>query len=110
MKLKSTFITHNSGNEQLMISAGGDFNGMVRSNSTAGEIIDMMKKEITREEIIAAMLEKYADRADVTREELELCLADIAELKRLGKLFSADPYEGLARDYKNNSKVALYMG
>ncbi len=59
MKLKSNFITHNSGGEQLMISAGGNFNGMVRSNSTAAEIIDMLKNEITREEIIAAMLEKY---------------------------------------------------
>ena len=59
MKLKSNFITHTSGDEQLMISAGGDFNGMVRSNSTAAEIIDMLKNEITREEIIAAMLEKY---------------------------------------------------
>ena len=59
MKLKSTFITHMSGNEQLMISAGGDFNGMVRSNSTAAEIIDMLKNETTREDIIAKMLDKY---------------------------------------------------
>ena len=59
----------------------------------------------TSEEIIAAMLAKYGTRPDVTREDLALCLADVAELKRLGKLFSADPYEGLARDYKNNSKV-----
>ena len=59
MKLKSNFITHMSGNEQLMISAGGDFNGMVRSNSTAAEIIDMLKNETNREAIIAAMLEKY---------------------------------------------------
>ena len=59
MKLKSTFITHNSGNEQLMISAGGDFNGMVRSNSTAAEIINILKNETTREAIISAMLDKY---------------------------------------------------
>ena len=34
MKLKSNFITHTSGNEQLMISAGGDFNGMVNYIAT----------------------------------------------------------------------------
>ena len=73
-------------------------------DEVAYDVIAMYEAS-SAEEIIAAMLEKYADRADVTREELELCLADIAELKRLGKLFSADPYEGLARDYKNNSKV-----
>ena len=79
MKLKSTFITHNSGNEQLMISAGGDFNGMVRSNSTAGEIIDMMKKEITREEIIAAMLEKYEVEESLLRADIEKTVNALAE-------------------------------
>ena len=59
MKLKSTFITHNSGNEQLMISAGGDFNGMVRSNKTAAFIIDLLKEETTKEKIVAEMLERY---------------------------------------------------
>ena len=64
-----------------------------------------MYEDSSAEEIIKTMLVKYSDRTDVTREEIVLCLADIAHLKRLGKLFSADPYEGLARDYKNNSKV-----
>ncbi len=73
-------------------------------DEVAYDVIAMCESH-TDEEIVAAMLEKYADRADVTREEILLCLADIAELKRLGKLFSADPYEGLARSYKNNSSV-----
>ena len=80
MKLKSTFITHNSGNEQLMISAGGDFNGMVRSNSTAGEIIDMMKKEITREAIIAAMLEKYEVEESVLSADVDKVIGKLREI------------------------------
>ena len=71
MKLKSTFITHTSGNEQLMISAGGDFNGMVRSNSTAAEIIDMLKTETTREKIITAMLEKYEVEESVLSHDVD---------------------------------------
>ena len=71
MKLKSTFITHTSGNEQLMISAGGDFNGMVRSNSTAAEIIDMLKTETTREKIIKAMLEKYEVEESVLSHDVD---------------------------------------
>ena len=64
MKLKKDFITHTSGDEQLMISAGGSFNGMVRSNKTAAFIIDMLKEETTKESIVAAMLERYdADEA-----------------------------------------------
>lgn len=59
MKLKKDFITHTTGDEQLMISAGGSFNGMVRSNKTAAFIIDMLKEETTKEKIVAAMLEVY---------------------------------------------------
>ena len=74
MKLKSTFITHMSGNEQLMISAGGNFNGIVRSNSTAAEIIDMLKNEITREQIISAMLEKYEVEESVLSADVDKVL------------------------------------
>ena len=67
MKLKKEFITHTSGDEQLMISAGGSFNGMVRSNKTAAFIIDMLKEETTKEKIVAAMLERYdADEAVIS--------------------------------------------
>ncbi len=59
MKLKKEFITHTSGDEQLMISAGGSFNGMVRSNKTAAFIIDLLKEETTKEKIVSAMLETY---------------------------------------------------
>ena len=69
MKLKSTFITHSTENEQLMVSVGGDFSGMVRSNSTAAFIINMLSEGTTREAIIEAMLEKYdADRAVIERD------------------------------------------
>ncbi len=48
------------------------------------------------EEIVARMLQKYGDRADVTEAELRECLEDIAALKAAGKLFSEDIYSGLA--------------
>ena len=83
MKLKKDFITHNTGTEQLMISAGGTFNGMVRSNKTAGEIIDMLSVKITREEIIERMLEKY----DVTREVVEADVDKVlSALREIGAL------------------------
>ena len=46
----------------------------------------------TGDEIVALLLEKYQDRADVTEEELRLCLADIGQLKEMGKLFSTEAY------------------
>ena len=64
-----------------------------------------MYEHATREEIVSAMLQKYGEREDVTREELLLCLDDVKALKDAGKLFSHDPYENLATTYKNNSRV-----
>ena len=83
MKLKSTFITHKSGDEQLMVSVGGGFSGMVRSNSTAADIIDLLSEETTREDILLSMLEKY----DATREQVERDVDKIiASLRQIGAI------------------------
>ncbi len=83
MKLKSEFIIHKSGDEQLMISVGGNFNGMVRSNSTAGRIIDMLAEETTEEMIVEKLLLVY----DVERERLASDVARvIAELRKIGAI------------------------
>ncbi len=64
-----------------------------------------MYKNAESEEIVSAMLEKYADREDVTREDVLACIDDVRSLEEAGKLFSEDQYEKLAFDYKNNSNV-----
>lgn len=80
MKLKSNFVTHNSGDEQLMICAGGDFSGMVRSNSTAADIIDLLKKETTREAIVDAMLEKYDAERSVIERDVDKILSSLRSI------------------------------
>ena len=71
MKLKKEFITHTSGDEQLMISAGGSFNGMVRSNKTAAFIIDLLKEDTTREAIVDKMLEIYDAEREVIAADVD---------------------------------------
>ena len=44
-------------------------------------------QERTEDGIVAAMLEKYGDRPDVTEEEVRQCLGDVAALEREGKLY-----------------------
>ena len=73
-------------------------------DDVAYDVIDLYKKE-EPETIIDAMLEKYKEMEDVTREDLLLCLEDIKELEANGALFTPDEFENLAFDYKNNSKV-----
>lgn len=45
-----------------------------------------------REKIREKILQKYADRQDVTPSDIDGCMEDLDELERLGKLFSPDIY------------------
>ena len=73
-------------------------------DEVAYDIIEMYKT-CTEKEIVAAILEKYSDMPDVTKEDILLCIGDIKALEENGKLYSEDKYEKLAYSYKNNSNV-----
>ncbi|MBQ9084904.1 MAG: thioether cross-link-forming SCIFF peptide maturase [Clostridia bacterium] len=73
-------------------------------DEVAYDIIEMYESH-TREEIVAEIMARYGHLEDVTEEDIEECLDDIESLIAAGKLFSEDVYEGLAREYKNNSRV-----
>lgn len=57
----------------------------------------------TKEELIARILEKYADREDVTREEVVLCISEVEALRDAGKLFTPDTFAPLANRFKEKS-------
>ena len=77
--------------------------GSVHSvDDVAYDIIGMYESS-TKDEIIDAMLKKYSDREDVTREDLEACIEDVEYLKNAGKLFTKDTYENLAGTFKERS-------
>lgn len=62
MKLKDGFITYNTGDENLLVAtgeAGKSFNGIVRNNETAAFIAELLKNEITEDEIVNKILEEY---------------------------------------------------
>ena len=69
----------------------------------AYDIIGLYDEGQTAEAIVPAMLEKYGQREDVTREELQDCCGQIEELKAAGKLWAADTFEPLAGDLKEKS-------
>ena len=79
MKLKDEFITHNTENESLLVPAGGaGFSGIVRGNSTFGEILELLSEEITEEGIVDAMCEKF----DAPRETIEKDVKTVLEKLR----------------------------
>ena len=72
-------------------------------DEVAYDVISMYKDH-SEEEIISTLSTTYASEG-VTREDIAECIADVRALESDGKLFTRDIYEGLARNYKNNSKV-----
>ena len=60
MKIKSSFIRHDSDEESMLIPTGdADFSGIVKGNATLGAIIDLMMEDTTEEEVVSAMKERF---------------------------------------------------
>ena len=73
-------------------------------DEVAYDIIEMYKTH-TAEQIVEEIMNRYGHLDDVNEGEILECLEDIKALEEAGKLFSVDNYEGLATNFKNNSKV-----
>ena len=68
-------------------------------DEVAYDIISDYEKH-SREEIIADLTEKYADREDITVSDIEECYAQVTSLKDAGKLFTPDTFEPMAGKLK----------
>lgn len=78
MKLKEGFITQESDGEQIMVGvANTNFSGIVRSNKTAAFIIDLLKEETTKQDIIDAMLKNYDASSDVIEKDVDNILKEL---------------------------------
>ena len=86
MKLHDGFITYTSGSEQIMVAAGSAsavFRGMVRSNDTAAYIIDSLKVEISREELLEKLVARYDAPREIIGRDLDMILLN---LRKIGAL------------------------
>lgn len=81
MKLRKGFITHESNGEHITVTAGNTaFNGLVRSNKTAGFIIECLKENVTKEEIVHKMLDKYDACEETITKDVDMILARLQEI------------------------------
>jgi hypothetical protein len=84
MKLKDGFVTHEMGGEQVMVATGAtNFSGLVRSNATAAYIVDCLKQETTKDEIVAKMLARYDASAEVITADVDKILAKLRSIDAL---------------------------
>ena len=84
MKLNTAFITHDDGDQKLLVSTGASkFSGLVRSNATAGFIISCLENDTTEAEIVEKMQEKY----DGPKEAMERDVRKIIDqLRKIGAI------------------------
>ena len=81
MKLKSDFITHEIDGTQFLIPVGAEsFKGIVRSNPTAAFIVDCLKEETTKEEIVDKMCREYDAPREVIEADVEKILNTLREI------------------------------
>ncbi len=84
MKLKKDFISHNTDTETLLVAAGGaKFTGIVRGNKTFGTILELLKKDRSRDEIVKAMRTKYDAPEGAIEKDVDRA---IRELRKIGAL------------------------
>ena len=85
MKLKYNFVTNEVADKIVAVAVGSDldqFNGFIKMNDIGAEIFEILKNDVTLDEIIDKMCEKHPES---TREEaVEAVTGFVEELKKNG--------------------------
>ena len=87
MKFKDGVIITKNGDEHIIVAAGEAgqmFSGMIKMNSTAAFIAELLQSETTEESLIDRLLEKY----EVTPEQARLAVLSVLEKVRSAGLMS----------------------
>ncbi len=77
--------------------------GSIHSVDDVAYDIIAMYQDHTHDEIIRILLDRYSDRPDINRAELQSCIDDVQALIQAGKLFSPDNYADMAGTFKQRS-------
>lgn len=87
MKFKDGVIITKNGDEHIIVAAGEAgqmFSVMIKMNSTAAFIAELLQSETTEESLIDRLLEKY----EVTPEQARLAVMSVLEKFRSAGLMS----------------------
>lgn len=87
MKLKEDYILYTASEDEVIAVATGKeaekFNGLLRANKTAGAIMEYLKEDISMDDLI----EKMTERFDASKEEIQEDVNTILEkLRSIGAL------------------------
>ena len=85
MKLKYEFVVNEVADKMVAVAVGGDldqFNGFIKMNDIGAEIFEILKNDVTIEEIVKLMLEKHPESTE--EEAVEAVTGFVEELKKSG--------------------------
>lgn len=74
MKIKNTFILRNVAGSNIVLPIGAssaNFSGMLKLNETGVFLWENLKKEITEEDLVNAMLAEYNVASEQAREDVK---------------------------------------
>lgn len=84
MKLNKNFLVHKSGKDIVVVPTNNaEFSGVIQGNQTLGSLLELLKKDISREELINAMMTKYDASRDILEKEVD---STISRLKEIGAI------------------------
>lgn len=82
MKLRYEFVVQEVSDDFIAVAVGADaskFNGIVKMNKTSAFVFDQLKNDVTEDEIVAKMLEKYDAEEKRIRKDVKDFIAKLSE-------------------------------
>ncbi len=84
MKLKDEFITHSGVDGTILLATGDEaksFHGIVKLNDTAAKIVEALKKETSKEEIVESFAKEYPDVSkEILAKDIENVLSQLESI------------------------------
>lgn len=81
MRLNKDFIYRKVGSDSVLVPVGSSsFSGMVKGNATTGELIECLREEMTEEQMVDRLVEKYDAPREVIAKDVANVLAKLREI------------------------------
>ena len=80
MKIKDEFILRNVAENNVVVPIGQatiDFNGMISLNDTGAFIFEQMLNEITRDELVQAVINEYGIDGELAQKDVDAFIEKI---------------------------------
>ena len=75
MRLKDGFILHKAGSDYVVVATGEaskTFNGLIRNNATAAFLFEKLQNDVTFDDLVKALLDKYDVTEEVARQDVKV--------------------------------------